>query len=207
MPFEEDFLPSQPDHQVFTTTDNKESDDNLDLLQTKHLLLNVNSAKVHPHNKNRLFPQPTSWHTQSSKNPKPSQSSHIPKPPSAPSIPSAFLGSISSQPKQKRKRRTPSLIDIELDNKHERSSYKKRQKEKLVMAEVVIEGKRIDTKIQKKDQELQAAEANQSEKNAQRCHELYLFELKDRRIEVKSQAEKRRIEADEHREKAKQRIL
>lgn len=31
MPFEEDFLPSQPDHQVFTTTDNKESDDNLDL--------------------------------------------------------------------------------------------------------------------------------------------------------------------------------
>lgn len=32
MPVKEDFLPSQPDHQVLTTTDNKESDDNLDLL-------------------------------------------------------------------------------------------------------------------------------------------------------------------------------
>lgn len=111
---------------------------------------------MHPHNKNQPFPQSTSWHTQSSKNPKPSRSSHIPKPPSAPSIPSIFLGSISSQPKQKRKRRTLSLIDIESDNKHERSFYKKCEKEKLIMAENVVERKRIDAKIQKKDQELQA---------------------------------------------------
>lgn len=129
MPFEEDFLPSQPSPnvgtQAFTTNDNEDPDDDLDLLPKAH------------RNKSHPFPQPTSQRAQSSKNPKRPLSPHPRKLPSVPPVPT------SSQPKRKRKRRAQSPIDIESDSDYERSSYKKRQKEKLSMAEAVVEGKRI----------------------------------------------------------------
>lgn len=75
------------------------------------------------------------------------------------------------------------------------------------MAETVVEGKKIDSEIQKKDQKLRAAQAERSEKDAQRRHELYLLEIEDRRIEAKNQAEEQRAEAEERREEAKQRTL
>ena len=88
MPFEEDFL-SQPSpnvgNQAFTTTNNEESDDDLDLPPKAH------------RNKNRPFPQPTSHRSQSSQNPKQTWSSHPRKLPSVPPVPT------SSQPKGKEK--------------------------------------------------------------------------------------------------------
>ena len=57
-------------------------------------------------------------------------------------------------------------------------------------------------KLKKKYQELRTAQENRSEENAQKRHELYLFELEDLGIEARNQAEERREEADEWREEA-----
>lgn len=93
MPFEEDSLPSQPSpnvrNQVLTTTDNEESDDDLDF-----------SPKVHL-NKSQPFPQPTFQRAQSSKNPEQTWSPHPRKLPSVPPVPT------SSQPKKKKKKTHP----------------------------------------------------------------------------------------------------
>lgn len=47
------------------------------------------------------------------------------------------------------------------------------------MAKAVVEGKKIDAKIQQKDQDLRATQADRSDKNAKRRHELYLLEPED----------------------------
>ena len=113
---------------------------------------------------------------------------------------------VPSHPSKKRKRRAKSPIFVDSDSENERSNVHRR-KEKLSMAETVVEGKKIDSEIQKKDQKLRAAQAERSEKDAQRRHELYLLEIEDRRIEAKNQAEEQKAEAEERREKAKQRTL
>ena len=95
---------------------------------------------------------------------------------------------------------------MESDSGNEQS-YEKRQKEKLSMSKAVVEEKEIDKKIQKKDQELRAAQANRSKNDAQRYHELYLLELEDWRIKARNHDEERRKEANERREEAKQRTL
>lgn len=206
MLFEEDFLSSQPSpgirYQALTITDNEQSNDDLDLPQIQHLLSHTASAKTNP-NKSQQSPKPllTPQNTHSSQSvPKKSDLSG--------SLYSRNLPSVStpSQPNKKRKRRAKSPIDVESYSGND-GSHVKRQKDKLNMGEAVVEKKRIDAKIQKKDQELRAAQADRSEKDAQRRHKLYLLELEDRRIEVRNQAEEQRAEADKRRKEAKERTL
>lgn len=90
------------------------------------------------------------------------------------------------------------------ENKH---SNVRRRKEKSSIAKAVIERKRIDTEIQKKDQKLWTAQVEQLEKDAQRRHELHLLEIEDRRREAKNQAEEQRAEIEKRRKEAKQRTF
>lgn len=140
MLFDKDFLPLQPSrsigNQALIITNDKESNDDLDLPQTKHLLLHTDLAKTHC-NRSQQFPKPliTPQHTHSSvnitKNLELFGSPHPQKLPSVPLVLTFF------QPNKKRKRRAKSLIDAESDSGNERF-YIKCQKGKLSMAKAVV---------------------------------------------------------------------
>lgn len=131
---DEDFLPSplSPKNQALTITDDEESDDDLDLPPTKHLLSGAVSAKTYPTKK--VTPQHAPVNI--TKTPKPSRSSHLQKSSSA--APNSGLISVPPQLNKRRKRRAKSPINVESDSGNERSSHRKRQN----MAEAVVERKK-----------------------------------------------------------------
>lgn len=67
------------------------------------------------------------------------------------------------------------------------------------MAEAVVEGKKIDAKIQQRDQELRAAQADRSEKDAQRRQSYIFLSLKIDvlRLEIKLKKEEWRRKSEE----------
>lgn len=157
MPFEKDFLPLQPSpggNQALTITNNEESDDDLDLPRIKHLS-HTGSAKASL-NKSQQSSQPLSTLQNTDSSLCVSKKPGLFRSLQRRDLPLVYT---SSQLNRKRKRHAKRPINMDSDSGNERS-HVKRQKEKFSMAKAVVEGKRIDAKIQRKDQELRAAQAD-----------------------------------------------
>lgn len=87
------------------------------------------------------------------------------------------VGGKKEKAKRGKKRKSQVLIDVDPHSDNERS--KKKRGSKLSMAEAMYEAKKIDTEIQKRDQELRKELAEKSENEANRRHELVMLEAQE----------------------------
>lgn len=67
----------------------------------------------------------------------------------------------------------------------------------------MYKAKKIDVKIQKREQELRKELAEKSENEANRCHELVMLEVQEQKIELRLQVGIRQAEAEKRQKKAK----